>query len=64
MLRAVGRGDRDPGYGSTSRMLAETGIALLASDAAGGIGTPGSFLGEELVRRLQDNAEISFAVEE
>ena len=58
------KGRYDPGYGSTSRMIAETGIALLACDAAGGVGTPGSFLGENLVKRLQDNAEISFAVED
>jgi short subunit dehydrogenase-like uncharacterized protein len=58
------KGRYDPGYGSTSRMLAETGIALLASDAAGGIGTPGSILGEALVERLRDHAEIAFEVEE
>jgi len=57
------KGKYDPGYGSTCRMLSETGIALLSSDAAGGIGTPGSFLGEALVDRLQEHAEISFAVE-
>lgn len=57
------KGKYDPGYGSTSRMLAETGIALLHSDAAGGIGTPGSFLGEALVDRLQEHAEIQFAAE-
>ena len=58
------KGRYDPGYGSTSRMLAETGMALLDSDAAGGIGTPGSFLGEALVERLREHAAISFAVEE
>ena len=57
------KGRYDPGYGSTSRMLAETGIALLASDAPGGIGTPGSILGEALVDRLRDHAEITFAPE-
>lgn len=57
------KGKYDPGYGSTSRMITETAIALLSSDADGGIGTPGSFLGEALVKRLQDNAEISFAAE-
>ena len=57
------KGKYDPGYGSTSRMLSETGIALLASDAGGGVGTPGSFLGEALVDRLQEHAEISFTVE-
>ena len=58
------KGRYDPGYGSTSRMLAETGIALLASESAGGIGTPGSILGEALVTRLRDHAEITFEVEE
>ncbi len=58
------KGKYDPGYGSTSRMIAETGMALLDSDAEGGVGTPGSFLGEKLVERLEENAEISFAVED
>lgn len=56
-------GKYDPGYGSTSRMLAETGMALLHKDTPGGVGTPGSFLGEKLVERLEENAEIAFAVE-
>jgi short subunit dehydrogenase-like uncharacterized protein len=63
-LRYAVKGRYDPGYGSTSRMLAETGMALLDSDAKGGIGTPGSILGEALVERLREHAEISFAVEE
>ena len=58
------KGRYDPGYGSTSRMIAETGIALLSCDKPGGVGTPGSFVGEALVKRLQDNAEITFGVEE
>jgi short subunit dehydrogenase-like uncharacterized protein len=57
------KGRYDPGYGSTSRMIAETGMALLASTAPGGIGLPGSILGEVLVTRLQDHAEITFALE-
>ena len=63
-LRYAVKGRYDPGYGSTSRMLAETGMALLASDSEGGIGTPGSILGEALVERLREHAEIAFAVEE
>ncbi|WP_375291253.1 saccharopine dehydrogenase family protein [Qipengyuania sp.] len=58
------KGRYDPGYGSTSRMLGETGIALLDCTAEGGIGTPGSFLGESLVQRLRDHAEIVFALED
>ena len=57
------KGRYDPGYGSTSRMLSETGIALLATDTPGGIGTPGSFLGEKLVKRLEDHADLTFTLE-
>ncbi len=63
-LRYAVKGRFDPGYGSTSRMLAETGIALLDCDAEGGVGTPGAFLGEALVDRLRDHAAITFAVED
>ena len=63
-LRYGVKGRYDPGYGSTSRMLAETGIALLACQTEGGISTPGALLGEALVERLREHAEISFAVEE
>ncbi len=58
------KGRYDPGYGSTSRMIAETGIALLDCQAEGGVSLPGALLGEALVQRLQDHAEITFAVEE
>lgn len=57
------KGRYDPGYGSTSRMLAETGIALLSCEAEGAIATPGALLGEALVERLRQHAEISFAPE-
>ena len=62
-LRYGVKGRYDPGYGSTSRMLAETGIALLACEAPGGIWTPGALLGRALADRLVQHAEISFAVE-
>jgi short subunit dehydrogenase-like uncharacterized protein len=57
------KGDRDPGYGSTSKMIAETAIALAESDGAGGVTTPGAALGEALVKRLSDHAGLTFAVE-
>jgi len=63
-LRYAVKGRYDPGYGSTSRMIGETGIGLLESDAPGGIGTPGSILGEALVERLRDHAHVTFEVEE
>ena len=58
------KGRYDPGYGSTCRMLSETGMALLSSDAPGGIGTPGAVLGAALVERLRAHAEITFAPED
>ncbi|MBM0169477.1 saccharopine dehydrogenase family protein [Altererythrobacter sp. C41] len=58
------KGRYDPGYGSTSRMLAETGMALPGSEVPGGVGTPGYFLGEALVKRLEEHAEIAFAPED
>ncbi len=57
------KGRYDPGYGSTSRMIAETGIALLGSTAPGGISTPGAILGAALVERLRAHAEITFSPE-
>lgn len=64
-VRASVKGDRDPGYGSTSRMIAEAAICLVrdATDVPGGIWTPGAALQQRLIRRLQDNAVMTFAVE-
>ncbi len=65
------KGDRDPGYGSTSKMIAETALCLLAAggdgngtiSCGGGITTPGAALGEELVKRLEAHAGLTFTVE-
>ncbi|MCC7393397.1 MAG: saccharopine dehydrogenase NADP-binding domain-containing protein [Sphingomonadaceae bacterium] len=57
------KGDKDPGYGSTSKMLAETGMALLHAPVAGGIWTPGAALGSALIARLEEHAGIKFTVE-
>lgn len=58
------KGRYDPGYGSTSRMIAETGIALLACTAPGAVATPGALLGEALVERLREHADITFEPED
>ena len=63
-VRASVQGDRDPGYGSTSKMLAETGIALLANKGAGGVWTPGALLGDALIERLTANAGLTFRIED
>ena len=63
-LECVVTGDRDPGYGSTSKMISEAAISLLhdAEDLPGGIWTPGAALGEKLVARLRANAGLTFEV--
>jgi short subunit dehydrogenase-like uncharacterized protein len=55
-------GDRDPGYGSTSKMLGESALSLLESDVAGGFWTPATALGDDLVSRLIEHAGITFEV--
>ena len=58
------KGDRDPGYGSTSKMIAESALCLIEDvKGEGGIWTPGAIMGEPLARRLQDKAGISFTPE-
>jgi short subunit dehydrogenase-like uncharacterized protein len=63
-VRVVVHGDRDPGYGSTSKMIAECAICLReAPDVKAGIWTPGAAMGNRLIRRLVDHAGITFEVE-
>ncbi|TAL28481.1 MAG: saccharopine dehydrogenase [Phenylobacterium sp.] len=63
-VRVAVKGDKDPGYGSTSKMLAETAIALVrAPDVQGGVLTPAAALQGRLVDRLQANAGLTFVVE-
>ena len=63
--RVAVKGDRDPGYGSTSKMITEAAVCLLqdATDTAGGIWTPASSMGTRLITRLENNAGLQFAVE-
>lgn len=64
-VRASVKGDRDPGYGSTSKMIAECAICLLRDtpEVAGGIWTPGAAMQHSLIKRLVDNAGLTFQVE-
>ena len=60
------KGDRDPGYGSTSKMITEAAVCLLqdAPDTPGGIWTTAPAMGNALIARLKANAGLSFTVEE
>jgi short subunit dehydrogenase-like uncharacterized protein len=64
-VRAAVKGDRDPGYGSTSKMISECAICLLRDtpQVAAGIWTPGAAMGHKLIDRLVKNAGITFEVE-
>ena len=65
-IRAGVTGDMDPGYGSTSKMIVESAVCLLENPdaAAGGIWTPASAMGSQLIARLQKNAGLTFQLEQ
>lgn len=68
MLQVRVTGDRDPGYGSTGKMLGEAAVCL-AQDISreqvpGGFWTPSTALGEALFTRLQAHAGLRFSVVE
>jgi len=56
-------GDMDPGYGSTAKMLAESAICLAVDDIpdVSGMLTPAFAMGDALLKRLQDNAGLTFS---
>src|SRR6202158_5143146 len=61
-VRVAVRGDRDPGYGSTSKMISECAICLLRDtpEVPGGIWTPGAAMGNKLIKRLFGHAARTF----
>lgn len=65
-LRVKVTGDRDPGYGSTAKMLAQAGLCLALDikkeDQAGGFLTPSTAMGNALIKRLEDHAGLTFTV--
>jgi short subunit dehydrogenase-like uncharacterized protein len=65
-LRASVYGDKDPGYGSTSKMISEAALTLNDTSrqtTPGGIWTPAAAMGDALIARLQDNAGLTFKLE-
>jgi short subunit dehydrogenase-like uncharacterized protein len=66
-LRVRVRGDRDPGYGSTSKMIGEAAVCLakdIGDDLPGGFWTPSTALGDALRTRLAEHAGVTFEIEE
>ncbi len=62
-VRASVQGDKDPGYGSTSKMIAESALTLLETDTPGGVVTPGAIIAQPLLERLVKHAGLTFGVE-
>jgi short subunit dehydrogenase-like uncharacterized protein len=60
-------GDRDPGYGSTSKIIVECALGLLHDvdrrGTGGGIWTPGAALGMAVIPRLGERAGLTFRVD-
>jgi len=65
-IKAVVTGDRDPGYGATSKMIAESAICLARDDLTTptGVLTPSVAMGPTLLDRLIQNAGMSFTIVE
>ena len=59
------KGDMDPGYGSTSKIISECALCLLeeAADAPGGVLTPASAFGHSIIERTHAKAGLTFDVE-
>lgn len=64
-LKAAVTGDKDPGYGSTSKMIAESAICLVRERKVGpgGVMTTAPAMGGDLIARLQKNAGLTFRIE-
>ena len=65
-LSATVKGDRDPGYGSTCKLITESALCLIQEVdhqmAPGGVWTPGAAMGLTLASGLQARAGLSFAI--
>lgn len=65
-LRVRVTGDRDPGYGSTAKMLGEAAFTLATEldrdDLSGGFWTPATALADRLQPRLVEHAGLTFAI--
>jgi len=61
-IRTHCKGDKDPGYGSTSKMISEAAITLVrdAKETKGGVWTPAAAMGAPLLKRLVAHAGLSF----
>ncbi|GAC14571.1 saccharopine dehydrogenase [Aliiglaciecola lipolytica E3] len=64
-LTVAVKGNMDPGYGTTSKMISESAVCLAKDDIAvkGGIWTTAPAMGDKLIERLVAKAGMTFSVE-
>jgi len=66
IMTAKVTGDRDPGYGSTCKMLGESAVCLALDEqttpSIAGVLTPSTAMGDALIERLESNAGLSFSI--
>jgi len=64
VIRARVTGDRDPGYGSTAKMLGQAAACLAEdiprSEVGGGFWTPATAFGDKLIARLEAHSGLTF----
>ena len=67
-LRASVRGEGDPGYASSSKLISESALCLIEdvdrAQTGGGVWTPGAAMGLKLIPRLEARAGLTFALED
>ena len=63
-IRTKVTGDRDPGYGSTGKMLGQAAVCLAfdvdKADTPGGFWTPATIFGDRLIQRLTAHSGLTF----
>ncbi len=66
-LQLIISGDRDPGYGASSRMIGEVAVCLAndlsKDDLPGGFWTPAAAIADRIIPRLIQNAGLQFRLE-
>ncbi|MEM6804189.1 MAG: saccharopine dehydrogenase NADP-binding domain-containing protein [Bacteroidota bacterium] len=66
LIKGKVKGDRDPGYGSTSKMLGEAAVCLAKDELPDSFGviTPSVSMGNAFLKRLEANSGLTFEVRE
>ena len=64
-IRTKVHGNRDPGYGSTAKIISQAAVCLaqdVPSEVKGGFWTPATILGDAIIDRLNAHSGVTFEV--